>query len=376
MAKNKFMEKLQKHKGAVIGARNAHGEVIRSPSPSLNFTFGNGQGLPCGRGCGYSLLLFGPPRGGKSVICNAMAGQLHQDDPSAWVCKINTEYREAGQADESSQRMYGIDPERYIAFERNDAACFDFIEYQLTELIRDGMNLKLVIIDSLNQIQGRRAGKEDASIETQQIGDNAATLGEGLKRVLPIQRTYGFGLILTTHIRSQIDPRQKGNSAIVSTSYTTAVKPAASYGALHHAEFYMYVNPDTSKDGKTSLLGEEFVNKEVEDVAGNNETMAHKIRVKMVDNSVGPKGRSGEFTFDYKRGIINQYEEVFQLGLGQGIITKPNNIMYEVEGLSFKGKEACLLALKEDTALQAKILAEIKRRDMAHLYPNGEPPKE
>jgi hypothetical protein len=361
---NKFMAKLLKNKGAVVGAKNAHGEVIRSPSPSFNFTFGNAQGLPAG----YTMLLYGPPRGGKSVICNSMAGQLHKDDPDAWVIKINTEYREAGQADEAQQKMYGIDPERYAAFERNDPEIFDFIEYKLPELAAEGMKVKLVIIDSLNQIQGRRGSKEDATIMTQQIGDNSLTIQEGLKRILPIQRQLKFGLILTTHIRSQMDTKQRGSSAIVSTSYTTAVKPAASFGALHHAEYFVYIEPDNSKDGKMDILGGEFLNKEVEDMMGNNEKTGHRIKVKMMDNSVGPKGRAGEFTFDYKKGIINTHEEVFLLGLGQGIITKPNNMMYAFDGMEWKGKEAAVLAFKDDQVLQRKVLEEIQKRDMAHLH--------
>ena len=73
MPSNKdFMKRLLKLEGAVTESRNPHLNVIQSPSPSLNFTFGNGQGLPRG----YSMLLYGPPRGGKSVICNAMAGQM------------------------------------------------------------------------------------------------------------------------------------------------------------------------------------------------------------------------------------------------------------------------------------------------------------
>src|SRR6185369_1238762 len=89
----KFMEKLLAGKGAVVGQKDPHSYVIRTPSPSLNFTFGNAHGLPAG----YSLLLYGPPRGGKSIILNSMIGQLHKDDPEAFAIKFNTEFREGGQ---------------------------------------------------------------------------------------------------------------------------------------------------------------------------------------------------------------------------------------------------------------------------------------
>lgn len=363
----KFMEKLMKLEG-VANSVNPHLNVIGSPSPSLNFTFGNGQGLPRG----YSLLLYGPPRGGKSVICNMMAGQLHKDYPDAWVVKFNTEFREGGQSNDAQKRIYGIDPDRYISYEVNHPELiFDRIEKELAAMCQEGMDLGLVIIDSVNGIQGRRSLNAD-SIMTQQIGDNALTLQEGLKRILPIQRKYNFALIVTSHIRAQMDTKASGG-AIVHTTQTTAIRPAVSFGTQHHCEYYMYVSPAGGADGKQDLLGNKFLDTTVEDVQGNNERTAHKIRCRLTDNSVGPKGRVGEFTFDYNHGLINAYEEVFLLGTGRGIIAHPSNVMYEFDGLQWKGKEAMLLALRDDNALCAKVLEELKRRDMAGFYKDEKP---
>lgn len=365
----KFMERLMKLEGAVRESRNPHLNVIQSPSPSLNFCFGNGQGLPRG----YSMLLYGPPRGGKSVICNAMAGQLHRDNPEAWVVKFNTEFREGGQTDDSQKKVYGIDPERYIGYEVNQPDhIFDRIEKELAASVQDGMDLGLVIIDSLNGIQGRRAMNAD-SIMTQQIGDNALTIQEGLKRILPIQRKANFGLIVTSHIRSQMDTKT-GGSSVVHTSHTTAIRPAVSYGTQHHCEYYMYVSPAGGADSKVDAFGNKFIDESVEDLQGNGEKTGHKIRVKITDNSVGPKGRVGEFTMDYHRGIVNVFEEVFLLGVARGIIEKPNNVMYAFGGHEWKGREAMLTAIRDDQELARKILMELKRRDMAGFYQEEAPP--
>jgi RecA/RadA recombinase len=359
----KFMEKLLKLEGAVTESRNPHLNVIDSPSPSLNFTFGNGQGLPRG----YSMLLYGPPRGGKSIICNAMAGRLHTINPEAWVVKFNTEFREGGQSDDSQKRIYGVDPDRYIGYEVNQPDhIFDRIEKDLAAMVQDGMDLGLVIIDSLNGVQGRRGMNAD-SIMTQQIGDNALTIQEGLKRILPVQRKCNFALIVTSHIRAQMDTKT-GGSSIVHTSHTTAIRPAVSYGTQHHCEYYMYVAPATGEGSKADLSGKSFEDDSVEDLKGNAEKTGHKIRVKVTDNSIGPKGRVGEFTLDYHRGIINTHEEVFFLGVARGIIEKPNNVMYAFNGVEWKGKEAMANAIRDDRALYDAILQELKRRDMAGFY--------
>lgn len=361
----KFMEKLLKLEGAIAEARNVHASILDSPSPSLNFTFGKGHGLPRG----HSMLLYGPPRGGKTIICNAMAGKLHQDNPEAWVIKFNTEFRENAQDQKS---VWGIDSARYLAYEVNQPDfIFDRIEKDIFAMIQDGMDLGLVIIDSLNGIQGRRAMNAD-SIMTQQIGDNALTIQEGLKRILPVQRKGNFGLILTSHIRAQME--QKSGSAVVHTSKTTAVRPAVSYGTQHHCEYYMYVEPDMTKDGKVDLSGKTFTDTSVTDLDDNNERTGHKVRVRMMDNSLGPKGRVGEFTLDYEKGIINVHEEVFLLGVNRGIIGRPNQVMYEFGGVEWKGKEAILNAIRDDHQLSQKILQELKRRDLIGMF--VEPPTE
>ena len=78
MAKD-WMKALNKLEGAVEKSYNPFAYVLRSPSPSVNFTFGNSHGLPFG----YTLILYGPPAGGKSLLSNAFIGQLHKDDPEA-----------------------------------------------------------------------------------------------------------------------------------------------------------------------------------------------------------------------------------------------------------------------------------------------------
>lgn len=361
-ANRKFMERLLKGHGAVMATRNVHSGVISSPSPGLNFTFGNGQGLPAG----YSLLLYGPPRGGKSIICSAITGQIHRDYPDAYVVKYNTEFREDAQLDDQQRKVWGIDPNRYIGYDRNDAELFDHIEKDLAANCQDGMDLKLVIIDSINQIQGRREGNSD-SVMQQQVGDNAATIQAGLRRILPIQRKYNFALILTSHVRSVMD-KKAANATNVYMTHDTVVRPAVGWAVQHHCEYYMFVNPAGGVEGKKDLLGNEFKNDEVEDMYGNKDKTGHKVRVRMMDATIGPKGRNAEFTLDYQRGVINVHEEVYQLGLSCGIITKPNNVMHEFDGKSWKGKEAMLEALKGDPQLQQKILEELKTRDLAGFY--------
>lgn len=351
MAKD-WMKLLQKHEGAVVEEYDPFSHIVRTPSPSVNFCFGNTHGLPQG----FTLALYGPPKGGKSVLCNAMIGQMHKDDPEAIAIKFNTEMREMGQLTVEQAKVWGIDRSRYMAYDVNQPELiFDFIEKEVNAYCQEGMPLRLVVIDSITAIQGRRAQNAD-SILTQQIGDHALTIQDGLKRILAIQRKHKLAVILTAHVRAEMDQLEKmrGNNT----------KMAASFGVKHHAEYFMMVEPWNSKEGKTDLLGNKLEDESLTDTMGGAERIGHKIRVCMKDSSLGPKGRVGVFTLDYHKGIVNVHEEVFLLGVNRGVIERPNNMTYAFGGKKWAGKPAMLDALKEDTSLREAILKEVRKRDV------------
>jgi hypothetical protein len=369
-AKN-ALASLRELDGAVNERRNIHLDIIRSGSPSLNFTFGNGWGLPAG----FSMLLWGPPKGGKTLVTNSMIGQLHKDDPEAVVVKFNTEHRELAQMTPHMMTSWGIDEPRYVVYECNDPSLiYDRIYRNLPAAIENGLKIKFVVIDSINDIFGKRHanrmdkdGEKGLSVLDADIGDQAATNADGLKMVLGIQRKYRFGLAIISQQRAEMDvtEQMRGNKT----------KPGVSWGALHHCEYSMQVERNLTKAGQTDLSGETFTDNTVSRKAtaadggkDDGEKTGHKIRATMKDSSLGPKGRVGEFTVDYNRGIINQHEEVFLLGTSRNVIDRPNNVMYAFGGKEWRGKPAILEALRQDTGLQNEILKELRLRDTRGDY--------
>ena len=351
-----WLSKMQSLEGAVVGDFNPFNHTIQTGSPSLNFCFGNTHGLPQG----YSLVLFGNPKGGKSVIVNSSIGQLHHDDSESWAVKFDTEFREQGQLTPEAQTMWGIDKSRYQCFSvNNPELVFDRIEQELAAMCQDGLPLKLVVIDSITGIQGRRSLNAE-SIMKQQIGDHALTVQEGLKRILPIQRKYKFSVILTAQVRAEMDMWEikRGNKT----------KMSASFGVQHYAEYFMSVGANLTADGKTDLEGNKLENEKLTDSADKSERTGHKIKVQMRDSSCGVKGRCGEFTFDYKRGIINQHEEVFILGRNRNIIQRPNNTTYAFGDRKWVGAPAMIAALKDDTELYKAVLFNLKKADMSGAF--------
>jgi RecA/RadA recombinase len=357
MAKNKFLTQLQDHEGAIVDRYDPHSNVLKTLSPSLNFTFGKGHGVPRG----YTLALGGIPKGGKSLICHMFTGQIHAENDEDCVLKYDTEFREEVQATpEELQQEFGVDPDRYQVFQTNNPmGIFDHIEKDVAAQCQKGFKLAAVIIDSVNGIVGRRAMNAD-TVETQQIGDDAKTLGDGFKRILAVQRKYRFALILTCQVRAEMDKieQMRGNK----------LKMSLPFAVQHYAEYFMFVEPDRNKDGKLALDGSSFTNEELGDIRDDGEVVGHKIMGQMKDSSCGPKKRRFEFTLDYHKGVVNLYEEVFKLGVNRGVIERPNNSTYIFQGKTWRGKENLWDELKADEKLRFAIVAELYKRDAAGVF--------
>lgn len=367
---SKALEKFRKLSGGVDYEYDWFANGCRTPMPSVNAIFGNTHLLPFG----FSCILWGPPKGGKSLICNTMIGQLHKDYPDAIVVKFNTELREGAQLTPKHMRLWGIDIERYFPFDTNrPEEIFDRIEKEIEDLCEQGHNVKLVIIDSITDIIGRRMGDSD-TVKQQQIGDDAATVQAGLKRIRSTIRRRKISLVMTAHERAELDMAQQMRGK--------KTKMAGAYYLKHFAEYFIYVAPNESAEGKQDIMGNKFENKEFTDLMDKSEKTGHKIRVIMNDSSCGPKGRTGEFTLDYDRGLVNRHEEIFRLAKGRGAVSMPNNRTYLLkdfpnvgEETKWSSKEDFLLAIKNNDDLSKFLVNKVRARDI-EIHKNGLPDDE
>jgi hypothetical protein len=149
------------------------------------------------------------------------------------------------------------------------------------------------------------------------------------------------------------------------------MKMQASWAMKHYGEYFCYVDrDDTVKTGRSDELGNDFADKSLKDIRddGNGEAVAQKHRMTVKESSSGPRGRQGRFTFHRHRGIINQHEEVFLLGVNRGIIDKPNQQTYAFGDRKWVGRANVIKDLEKDTDLQKAIMAELKKRDESGIW--------
>ncbi len=344
----KILKKYQDKLGGEV-VIDKYENLIRSPSPSFNFMLGNGHGLPLGS----STVLYGKAKSGKTTLINAIIGQLHRDDPEAVVVKFDTEMRDSVQLGPKEMKMWGIDKDRYMVFQSNSPdGVFDGFESIIPAAIDAGAKIKLVIIDSINNIHGRRTMNADTVMQ-QQVGDLAATLQDGIKRIFSIWRRRRIAVIFTAHVRDEMDRLQimRGNT----------YRMGAANGVKHSADYFIQIEANDTKDGR-------ITDDSVKDMLDKGEQVAHKIRARIVDSSYAPKRRNAEFTLNYNKGIINVNEEVFTLGYSRGVIERVGN-SYKFDGQSWKGKDHILKALEENDGLRAKIMDILRQQDIDGVLP-------
>lgn len=343
MSENKWMKMLNKMDGAVDRDYNPYlpENTIQTVSPSLNWIFSKSAGLPFME----FMLLWGPPKAGKSVVSDSFVSGLHAMNPDYMAIKFDTEMRESGH----KEPFWNIDENRYSVFNVNEPQfIFDRLKKDIFPMVEQGMPLKLVIIDSLQGIQGVKAGNAD-SVTDHQMGDHAMTIQKGLMAIMPFLRRNKIALISTAHVRGNLDAGQYGPKE----------KMAGGWHQKHSYEYFVKVTRDNSADGKKSVSGEAFEDENVKDFKGKKERTAHKIYVQMTESSRGVAGRTGQFTFNYNKGIVHIEDEIFELVKNLNLVERPNNRTYIYDGNTFNSKGDFITAIAQNNEIKEELLARI-----------------
>lgn len=346
-AGNKWLKQLRAYDDAVNPEYDSFKaeNCLYTPSPYFNWIFANkSNGIPKNA----SALFFSEQKAGKSLSIYAMVLEMQRRDPEGIAIIFNTELRGQLQGGVFPE----IDQERMIIYDTNlPTEIFDRIENDIKAMVQDGMPLRILAIDSLTNIIGvKRQNAESAGDHL--VGDHALTIQIGLSKLVPFCKRNNILLLATSQMRGNLDAGKYGPKE----------KMAESWATKHAFEYFVSLKRAGAAEDKADIEGKTF-EEDVKDARDNKLLTGHKIYVKMEASSLGPQGRSGVFTMDYEKGIINQHEEIFFLGKSLGIITTPNNRTYYYKDQQFNGKKEAALAIRDDKKLADAIMAEVKKLD-------------
>lgn len=344
---NKWLKQLKAYDDAVDYEYDAYApeNCLYTPSPYANWIFANkSHGIPRMS----SLLLLSEQKAGKSLLCYAMILEMQRLDPEGIAIYFNTELR--------GQLQHGIFPEidrnRMIIYDTKDPEeIFDRIEKDIKPMVQDGMPLRILVIDSLTNIQGVKRRDTD-SVTDHLRGDHALTVQIGLDKLIPFCKRNRILHIGTSQLRAN----QKATPGGPDTQM------AESWNVKHTYEYFVSLKRAGAAEDKSDIEGKTFEEEMGKDARDNKLLTGHKIYVKMEQSSIGAQGRSAVFTMDYRSGIINQHEEIFFLGKGVGVI-KLEGRTYTFGDQKWIGKKEAALAIRDNPKLAEAILDEVKKLD-------------
>ena len=341
---NKWLKQLKAYDDAVDYNYDSFApeNCLYTPSPYFNWIFANkSNGVPKNA----SMLLLSEQKAGKSLTCYAMILDMQKRDPDGIAIYFNTELRGALQ----HNVFPGIDKDRMIIYDTKDPEeIFDRVEKDIKAMVQDGMPLRMIIIDSLTNIQGIKRRDAD-SISDHLRGDHALTVMTGLDKLVPFCKQNKILLIGTSQMRAN----QKATPGAPDTQM------AEGWIVKHTFEYFVSLKRAGAADDKVNLDGKTF-EEESKDARGNKLLTGHKVYIKCEANSIGPQGRSGVFTLDYDKGIINQHEEIFFLGKNTGVIDLKGQT-YSFGNHSIRGQAAFASLIEANPELGQDILEAVKK---------------
>ncbi len=352
---NKWTKQLRTYDDAVdydydsFAAENC----LYTPSPYYNWIFANkSNGIPKNA----SLLLLSEQKAGKSLTCYATILEMQRRDKLAKVAEdmkghavyFNTELR--------GQLQHDVFPEidkdlMHIYDTKDPVEIFDRIETDIKPMVQDGLPLRMIIIDSLTNIQGVKR-KDAESVSDHLRGDHALTVQVGLDKLVPFCKRNKILLIGTSQLRAnqKAAPGQPDSQM------------AEGWIVKHTFEYFISLKRAGAAEDKKDLEGKTFEDESIKDARDQHLLTGHKIYAKCEANSIGPQGRAGVFTMDYKKGIINQHEEIFFLGKDTNVI-KVTGQTYSFGGQSARGQAAFALLIRDNPELGKAILEEVRKLD-------------
>lgn len=312
-------------------------DVISTGSYTLDHALGI-WGLPRGRLIQYA----GQESSGKTYMSLIAIAEYQRQNPEGWALFIDAEYT----FDQEWAACLGVDLDRLIILrENNGVKIFERLIGQPSKTsskksklgildleLENPTGLGLIVLDSMAAVQP--PAEDTSEVGKANMALMARFLPPELRKLTPLLSHTGVTMIIINQIRMQ---------------------PGVMYG-----------NPETTPGGNTlkhhhtMMLNFSRIaakNSVIEDDDG--ERIGHHVRVRVDKNKLAPPFRVAELAITYYSGVTEHNIELRDLGAMYGVIERPNNKTWILDGVKYNGKDAIAEALL-DTELQQSVLERIK----------------
>lgn len=316
--------------------------VISTGSHSLDDALGI-WGLPTGRIIQFA----GQESSGKTYMSLIAIAEYQRRNPEGWAMFIDAEFS----FDATWAAALGVDLERLMVYKENSGVnIFERLIGQVSKT--SSKKSKLGVLDYeqehstglgvivLDSIAGMLPPQEETSeVGKQNMALMARFLPPELRKLTPLLSKTGVTFIAINQLR--VDP---------GVMYGNPESSPGGRALKHNCSMMLNFARIRAKD--SGLFDE------------SGEQIGHHVRVRVDKNKLAPPFRTAEIAITYTSGLTEQNIELRDLGAKYGVIERPNNKTWVLDGVKYNGKDMIASALL-DEELQASVLERVKSAKMS-----------
>lgn len=348
----KEIEKLHGEEGLYVGNSNmtTYSDVIPTGSYVLDDALGI-WGLPKG----HVVQFAGFEQSGKTLMSLSTIAQWQKQHPDNWALFIDAEFTYQA---EWAQAL-GVDTSRLMVYRENKgSAIFD----------------RLVGIPGkpnprTGEIKKVKPGILDIELETGGTGLGVIVLDSVAAMTVPMEEASKAGKANIALMARFLPPELRKLTPLLSATGILFI----AINQLRFQPEVMYGDPTNAPGGQAlkhvcaQMINFGMINsKDSKIFAANEEQIGHHIRAKIQKNKKAPPFRVAQFGIKYTEGVVERNTELRDLGAKYGVIVRPNNKVWELDGVKYNGKDAMASALEDET-LQLSVLERIKEAKRNHI---------
>lgn len=320
------------------GSMIACAEATPTGSYLLNDAVGIG-GWPKG----HLVHFAGAESSGKTLMSLIAIAEYQKSNPGGWAFFIDAEFS----FDAAWAKSLGVDLDRIKVYRENKGV----------------------------QIWERLVGRPK-KIATGKVQPD----GKAVKGILDLEKEYrsGLGIIVLDSIAAIIPPIEEGaeigksNISPLARFLPDALRrltPALAetgvtfiaINQLRVSPNVLYGNPETSSGGRalrhasSVMVNFGVINGAESKIERGGVRVGHHIKCNIQKNKVGVPYKVAEVAIEYTKGVVNKSIEARDLGAKYGIISRPNNKTWVLDGVQYSGKDDIARALEDET-LQSDVV--------------------
>jgi len=340
----KEMEKQHGDEGLYAGDSDmtTYSEAISTGSYALDDALGI-WGLPKG----HIVQFAGFEQSGKTLMSLACIANWQKQDPGNWAMFIDAEFS----FHQDWAEAIGVDTSRLMVYRENKAS-----------LIFDRL---VGVPGKPNKITGEvkkvKPGILDVELETGGTGLGIIVLDSVPSMMVPMEEASKSGKANIALMARFLPPELRKLTPLLTQTGVLFI----AINQLRFKPDVMYGDPTGSPGGQalkhacSQMINFGMISSKDSKIEEDGEQTGHHIRAKIQKNKKAPPFRTAEFAIKYLEGVVDKHIEIRDLGARYGIIERPNNKTWVLDGVKYNGKDAIAEALK-DEELQLSIFEKAK----------------